>query len=150
MRVIVKIGNIYEIRVPDGQLVYFQYIGKDKTQLYGDVIRVFKGRYKQRPSIDVIISDMVAFYQHTFVRMGVKDGSWERIGHSEDLGDMDIWFRVNKSYLKDYGPESWEIWKYNNPRKFVGVLPTDFQKADIGFLDPPSYVIQRIIDGEER
>ena len=154
MRVTKRIGNIYEVKMKDGKYAYFQYLGEHSTQLYGDVIRVFESRYLQRPSVETIVRDRVEFYMHTFIKLGVKTGYWEKIGHSDEIGSLDIWFKVDKSYCLATEEDKnfncyWEVWAFNKPRRFIGKLPEKYHLASEGFLDPPSLVVQQIIERKE-
>ena len=114
-----------------------------------DVIRVFNNRYQQRPSVEEILNDTAECYLHTSVSFGVKSGSWIRVGYSDNLGSLDIWFRSSKDMGKYPGQSiisyNWEVWRMNEPREFVGKLPERYYTADIGLLDPPQLIIERII-----
>lgn len=150
MRVITLIGDIYEVKLGDKQLAYFQFIGKDKAQLQSDVIRVFRGRYSRRPIIDDLICEEVECYLHTFIKLGIKMGFWTKVGHSSIFGSTDIWFRSSSDYGKYPGKsivsDNWTIWNLNDAtRVFVGKLPKKYYKADIGLVDPPPLVIQRLV-----
>ena len=149
MRVIKKIGNIYEVKLGDGEYAYFQYLGEDSSQLYGDVIRVFESRYLQRPSIETIVSDGVEFYIHTFLRFGVKTGFWEKIGYSDEIGRLDIEFKVDRSYClaseEDKNSDCyWKVWVFNKPCRFAGKLPKKYHSANEGSVYPPSLVVEQI------
>ncbi len=154
MRILTLIGDIYEVKLGDNQLAYFQFLGKDIAQLQSDVIRVFNGRYTQRPCVDNLICEKVECYLHTFIKLGVKMGSWIKVGHSDNIGSKDVWFRSSSDYGKYPGKtivsDNWTIWSLNDAiRVFVGKLPEKYYTADIGLLDPPPLVIQRIVTGKE-
>ena len=152
MRINVKIGDIFEIPLNGRGYSYFQFVARDVNHLSADVIRVFKSKYDHRPTIEDIISDNIDFYSYTFLKSGVKFGNWIKIGHKDDVGSIDIWFKDSMDY--GYYPkqiivsEKWEVWRVNGEKHFVGKLPEAFYDTDIGLIHPPKNIVDRVLKGE--
>lgn len=146
MRVYTRVGDVYEVKVNEKEFAYFQFVGKDKSYLGGNVIRVFAERYTERPMVETILSGEVDFYTHTFVSIGTKFEYWAKVGHSDNLGSMDIWFRdTNDTLEKKEVSYNWVVWKFNGPLKFVGRLPKKYFSAYLGFVRPPEGIVEHII-----
>ena len=149
MRVSIKIGDIFSVKVDDEHVKYFQFIITDKTQLSSDVIRAFKDLYPAGSSVDLmtIISGEVDFYTHAFIRVGCKMGYWEKVGHHLEVGRTDhILFRNSG----DYGnptikiSNDWWVWNINHEQKRVGKLLGDNTKAEIGVVMDPESIVHKM------
>lgn len=147
------IGDIYEVPLEDGTKGYVQYIANDVTQLNSDVIRVFKRREKTESISDLeeILDGDVEFYAHvTGMEFGEKDGSWKKIGHSDNVGDLKKpFFRTSSDYGKPSVKVSkeWYVWRINDPKAYVGRLEGENLEADEGSALPPAWVVQRMNTG---
>ncbi len=130
-RVMTKIGDIFSVRIDQLTIKYFQYVGNDLTQLNSEVIRVFKTRYDINLTHDFseVIKTDIDFYAHCVIKWGIKRKLWQKAGHSEDVGEVDIYFRGTNDYGRKIGDEpvrkseNWYVWKIND-EKFtkVGIL----------------------------
>lgn len=148
-------GDIFVVKLADGNKRYFQYIATDMTQLNSSVVRVFKKIYPFEYSFkaDEIISDEVDFYAHTMINPGQKMGFWEKVGKSTELGDLDIWFRT---YQNDeiHTPvmdirKGWSVWSMNSPMNYVGQKLTDEQeKMPLGIVYNPMAIVNKIKTGK--
>ena len=90
-RVVVKDGDVFCAEFENRFKCYFQNIVKDSTSLYGNVIRVFYKHYPidYVPVIEDIVKDEVAFYTHTFIRVGLWYDAWYKVGKSMDIGSSE-------------------------------------------------------------
>jgi Immunity protein 26 len=153
-RITLQIGDIYEVSLADGKKGYVQYIGNDMTQLNSDVVRAFKIRIDNsvEPDLEEIVKSEVDFYSHVAdIKVGIKDGSWTRVGHSDDVGDIRTpLFR----YSRDYGnpnvkvSEQWFVWRTNEPMVYVGKLENENTSADIGVVTWPKGVVYQMQNGK--
>ena len=155
-RVITKIGDVFIVNIGKTQK-YFQYIANDLTMMNSSVIRVFKKEYPKghSPSLIDIISDDIDFYAHVVLRWGIQSGLWEKVGHIQDVGQIDnILFRCSK----DYGvgangkhieiSSRWEVWRINDEEMhYVGKLKGKNRNADIGDIIPPYLIVDRMKNG---
>jgi hypothetical protein len=145
-KVIARVGNIFCVEIDDSYKCYFQFVAYDKTQLNGQVIRVFKKRYPLDyiPNPDDIVQDEVSFYSHTIIRFGLEDNVWYKIGNSPQKGDVEnIMFR-----LKGWkGKKCWKVWKINEEFQHVETLSDEIAKYNIGFIFPYKDIIAKIKTG---
>jgi len=152
MSIRVTKGNVFRVKLEDGTIRYFQFIGKDKTDLNGDVIAIFNTHYSiDESDCDRIIGDSVECFMHTSVRAGLKLGFWERVFSSRVLIDNNITFRDslddgNYPY-QHIVSHHWVVWNMNEERKYVGRLPKKYYRADVGGVFPPALVIKRMETG---
>lgn len=73
-------GNIFKVKLANGVIRYFQFVGKDKSELNSDVIAIFKKHYSEEPtSPEMVLNDTIECFMHTSVLAGVKLGLWERV-----------------------------------------------------------------------
>ena len=148
-----RIGDIFVFITNDGKKRFFQYVSKDTSELYSDVIRIFSKyyTYDERPTPQDIISGEIECYVHTFLRWGNKMNLWEYYSNIPNVGGLDIWFRVSKDYgafpKQKIVSNNWEVWKINEQKQFVGILPEKYYSASIGGVDGPLIVAQRLNDG---
>lgn len=147
----IVIGDIFFVKTKRNKKKYFQYIAEDSTQLYGEVIRVFKKEYslKENPDLEEVLLNEVEFCTHTFLNMGVKNGFWKKIGYSKNVGKLDVTFRGTYDYCE---PEikvssNWFIWKVNEKRIEIGRMKKKYQKVEIGLIFPPNDVVFRMKKG---
>jgi hypothetical protein len=147
----ITIGDIFEVRLTDGKS-FIQYIANDTSMLNSPVIRSFKMRYANNIEVNVekIVNDDVHFYAHVFLRIGCKLGCWNKIGHSEEIGRLDILFRDSHDYGKPAikTSENWYVWKINGPFVDVGKLADENQGAEIGVVVPTDSIVHRMQTGK--
>lgn len=154
-RIVNKVGYVYCAEIDDLYKVYFQYIAKDSTQLYSEVLRFFATKYpiNEMPSIDSIVNDKVSFYTHTYeLTEGIKEGLWHKVGKHEELGDIEhICFRCCQDFshnieTPDYQWFMWEI----NKKEFIDIGPqltNDQANIDIGSVYPADYILEKVKTG---
>ena len=148
-----QVGNIYEFVLPNENKRYFQFIGKDSTQLYGHVIRIFQKEYgkSETPTVEEIIAGNVEIYAHTFVNGGVTLGFWKYFGISKDTGSLDIVFRDAEDYgerpRENFVSHKWYVWKMNGPMVDVGTLPPKYYTAPVGLVFSPYSVKDYLENG---
>lgn len=146
-----RIGDLYEVRLDDSAVRYFQCVTEDETQLNSDVVRVFKNTYEAGAAVDAndVVVDEISFHAHVFVAIGLKEGAWRYAGYAQPPKSIDVLFRDSD----DYGnPEvavsrNWFVWKPNCRAKSVGKLSSKFQRAEIGVVVPPDSLIYRMRHG---
>ncbi len=158
MRIINKIGDVFEVKITENTKKYFQYIATDMTMLNSSVIRAFKKTYAiiDNPNVESIINDEVDFYVHVVLRWGIQMGFWQKIGKNMNIGTIEnILFRRCKDYGVKQGEEpirishQWCVWRINDDTfTYVGELEGENRKAEIGIvIDAPS-IVHRMKTGE--
>ena len=152
-RIVTKIGYVYCVEIDNEYKVFFQYVAKDMSQLYSPVIRVFKKHYPMDyvPNMDEIVKDQVDFYAHTFLRFGIFENAWYKVGKHSDLGDVENigfrWFseghidKMTKSY-------KWYVWKINQEFQHVGEMTKKYKHLDIGVVIPYFFIVGKIKTGK--
>ncbi|WP_304967240.1 hypothetical protein [uncultured Muribaculum sp.] len=138
-RVVIKPGDVFCTEFDNRFKCYFQFIVKDSESLYGAVIRVFKTHYPidYVPVIADIVKDDVAFITHTFIRFGLWDNVWYKVGKSLDTGTealdnvvfglaQEDRFTADNKLEKVNPLENWWVWKVNQPHIEIGRLPENF------------------------
>jgi hypothetical protein len=146
-----NVGSIFCVEEDGSRVRYFWCVGVDQSQLYSQIIVVFKRSYPaaEPPDFDAITKDEVAFYCHTLLGMGKKLGLWRRAGFRCVTRDFPMLFRDSA----DYGDpsvrvsERWSVWYPNEKQRVVGKLKGDLVKAEIGVVFPASAVVERIRTG---
>jgi hypothetical protein len=156
-RIVTKVGNVFCVEIDNEYKCFFQYIEKDILQLGSSVIRAFKTRYPMdyKPVIEDIVKDEILFYAHTILRVGIEYGAWYKVGKSKELGLSglnNVMFGDVFNYKAtpnlqlievDY-LENWTIWKVNEERVNIGVLPTEYYEIiEEGGVVPYDEVVTR-------
>jgi hypothetical protein len=150
-RVITKIGDVFEVSLPNGKLRYFQFVAIDGTQISSSVIRVFKKPYEHlsKPDLNELVKGEIEFYAHTILKIGIKLGYWTKVGKAKEVGKVDATFRCSS----DYGDpvikisKRWWIWKVNEEFKYVGELTEEDKKAEIGVVIAADSIVHRMRTG---
>ena len=144
-----KKGDVFIYKTTNNQFRFFQFIGKDKTNLDSDVVRIFKTTYENdmiAPSI--IINGIVESYVHTFVNWGGRMGLWSYYAGIGDIGSEHILFRSSKDYGLYPGKvivsDKWEVWLINGPKVFVGKLPPQYYDSYIGDIYGPEVLADKL------
>ncbi|PKP22171.1 MAG: hypothetical protein CVU05_05095 [Bacteroidetes bacterium HGW-Bacteroidetes-21] len=154
-RIIIKIGDIFSVKLENKRKKYFQFIAKDSAQLNSDVIRAFKidCQIDSDPNINDIINSEVDFYAHCIIRWGVKMDLWEKVGSELSFEKPDVLFRDSDDYGSRPGEQvkisyKWYVWRINEDYKFVGELAGENQKAEIGVVISPDSIVYRMQTGK--
>jgi hypothetical protein len=153
-----KIGDVFSVKIDEGNKKYFQLIIFDLTQLNSDVIRAFKKAYPidASPDLSEIINGEVEFYAHCVTRWGLKMKLWDKVGNISEIGNIShILFRdtndcgelIEGKLIKI--SEKWYVWHIND-EKFtrVGKLNGENRKAEIGVVINPTSIVHRLRTGE--
>lgn len=161
-RVVVRIGDIFRVKLDNDMVGFFQYVTKDNIDLGSAVIRVFKTHYpsNQEISLNDIILDDVDFYTHVFPRAGLILEVWEKVGHAkilnkEKLEDLifgichnEIYDRVNVKLIHVNPLQNWKIWKINDEWIEIGSLPEYLHdKINYGCVYSPMRIKERMETG---
>ena len=157
-RIVTKIGDIFAVQVSDKKRKFFQLIAFDPTQLNSDVIRAFKDEcpINEMPDFNNVVKGDVQFYAHCMTRTGVKFGFWEKVGKSNDLGEIGhIIFRGTPDYATIPGEkpitisDRWYIWRIGDDDfTRVGKLRGENRKAEIGLVFDPASIVNRVKTGK--
>lgn len=146
-----KIGDVFRVPVDGSTNGHFQYVATDTTQLSSEVIRVFQEAHSTQDVVDIenIVRGVVAFYAHVFLKIGLKQKYWHKVGHSDEIGQVDVLFRNSNDYgnPKIRVSHDWHVWRINEPFEKVGNLSADYQDAEIGVVVPPDSLVHRIRSG---
>lgn len=150
-RVVIKLGDVFVVKLDDCQK-YFQYVSDDKTQLHSPVIRAFKEKYilGSTPELTEVVNGVTEFYAHTFIRLGVNMGLWEKVRKAPIIGDIDVIFRRSQDYgeNKVAVSERWYVWRINENFRYVGKLKGENRNAEIGVVEPPKGIVERMKTGK--
>ncbi len=154
MRHIVKPGNIYKVVLENGVVRFFQFIGKDRTELNSDVIKIFARHYNSsdNPNVETILHDDTECYMHTIVKVGIKLGYWEKFCSAKAIIEAPIFFRTSQDVglfpKQHFISHRWVVWEMNGEWCEVGDLPVSHYKTDLGTVFAPFGVIYRLQTGE--
>lgn len=151
-RVVIRKGDVFCVILSNCKKAFFQYVEDDKTQLNSSVIKVFRQIYEEDylPDLERIVQDEVLFYAHTMLRVGLKQGIWEKVGNVKQKEELEIYkFRlfeeINFSQItKSY---SWYIWEINSPVLFIGELSNEYKVYELGFVFSPFNILYRVENG---
>jgi hypothetical protein len=151
MAIRIKIGDIFEVKMDEGSKKFFQYVANDITMLNSSVIKVFKNIYRNDDALDLeeVVKDEVDFYAHVFLRNGLKQGYWNKVGHIEEVGKIEVLFRNTDDYGKEVKvSENWYVWKINEPFIKVGKLEGKNKIAEIGVVKNAGDIVCRMRTGK--
>ncbi len=151
-RTVIRLGDVFKVKCGD-YYRFFQYIADDMTMLNSRVIMVFKERYplEKIPELSKVVQGEIEFYAHTSVKLGIKMGLWEKIGQVPVLRKIDVLFRRSKDYTegnKVTVSARWEVWRINEDFQYVGRLKGENRKSEIGLVEPPIEIVERIKRGK--
>lgn len=146
-----RLGDLFEVRLDESVVRFFQYVANDETQLDSNVVRVFRETYSPNTSTSarIVAAGEVDFHAHVFLSIGTKQGLWRKAGHAEPPDNIEVLFRDSD----DYGnPEvqisrSWFVWKPNSRAKSIGRLGPRYEHAEIGVVVPPDSLVYRMRNG---
>lgn len=131
-------GDIFKVKLANGIIRYFQFIGKDNSELNGDVIAIFRKHHSKEPtSPEMVLDDKFECFMHTSVLAGIKLGLWERvISLPVTVLEKEIVFRTSLDYglypRQHVVSHRWVIWSMNGERHYVGTLPKEYYTSDLG------------------
>lgn len=152
MRTVTRVGDIYKVTIDNGEVRFFQLIARDHCALNGDVIRIFSNHYylDQSPSMEELVNNSIERYMHTYVINGLKMGYWEKYGTSKEVGSLNLYFRssLDRFYPRqNIVSKRWDIWKLNDHRIYVGELPKECARYEIGTVFAPLAVMIQLTTG---
>lgn len=148
-----NVGDIYKVS-SSGFNHYFQYCIRDFTQLDGEVIAVFSGKFKNDLDVQDIVNLDIDFFTHTTIRLGIPR-YWHKVGH-------DIPADTSKAIFYDVDSERedllkmhsqglsnhWCEWRINEDRRYIGEETRISPQAELGLLFSPETVHSRITTGK--
>ena len=151
-RVVIKIGNVFQVHTTKGRVKFFQYIGNDATQLGSNVICAFKQEYSLDESVNLalVTQGEVDFYAHCFLRLGINMDCWTKAGKADVAIDRAPIFRDTYDYGRAVWEEpilfstDWVVWRMNQPMQSVGKLEGENQMAEIGLVMNPVDITHRM------
>ncbi len=146
-------GDVFRIRMSGDDFCFMQYLANDINQLNGEVVRVFRKRYKayEKPAVEDIVAGPVDFYTHVFVKNGIHEGFWEKYGYSKDLGNLrNVFFTTYHREFMGNDP-FYYIWRVSSKDWVRGLrydrIPSLFCNAYEGSYGPPSKIMMKIMTG---
>jgi hypothetical protein len=146
-----SIGDVFEARVDSSAKRFFQYVGRDATQLDSHVVRVFRTVYdaSESPSLRLVVADDIDFHAHVLLGLGIKQQAWIKVGHEASPRDVDVLFRDTNDFGNPAVAVSgdWFVWRVNKPAERVGKLGQRYREAEIGVVVPPDSLIHRMRSG---
>lgn len=142
-------GDIFMVRLENFQR-YFQYIIDDESQLYSNVIKIFKRKYPlgSFPDYEELATSDVEFYAHTFIKYGVKQELWQKVSKASIYDNFDAKFIDDYDPIPEIGMKPWQVWVLNRKRVKCDELPSEFKNADRGAVLPPEAIVYRIEHGK--
>lgn len=155
-RIIVKKGDVFSVHIDEKHKKYFQYVMDDETQLSSNIIRVYKERYlnNETPELINITEGEIDFYAHCILKLGIQLGCWEKEGNVADIGSIDVVFRDTSDYGRKEGEapilvsSKWYVWRPNDPDfTRVGMLTGENRNAEIGLIINPHSIVYRMKNG---
>jgi hypothetical protein len=154
-RVVIKLGNIFQVCTGKGRVKFFQYIGVDDTQLGSAVIRAFEQEYATSETVDLalVAQGKVAFHAHCQLRTGLRMNCWTKAGNTPIAMLPAPLFRHTFDYGRVAGQEpillstNWTVWQMNEPMQKVGKLEGENQQAEIGLVMNCYDIVRRILHG---
>jgi hypothetical protein len=141
----IKVGDCFEIPLPDGRLAYCQYIHwNDKL---GYLIRVFD-RISGEPLSVESLRGCKELFPPVFVGLqaSVASGRWKRIGSLEVDSFRFPTFRCT-SATKPGVYENWWLWEGGDQR-FIGKLPPELRSLEIELVWGDELLEERIATGK--
>jgi hypothetical protein len=151
-RIVTKPGFVYSANIDGKYKRYFQYICKDASNLYSEVIKVFKPVYpiEASPDLEHVVKEDVLFYAHTIICIGIHEGIWKKEGKqpvdNDELSSIlfgsanlvisptegGLTYKIPRSFRIN-PPRNWYVWKVNGERIFYENLPTSlYDKLELG------------------
>lgn len=148
-----RIGSIYCVTLDKKSKVYLQYVANDWTQLNSAVLRVFKKKYSNNEKVDLeeVVRGEVWFYAHAVLNSAIRDGFWDKVGSSKELGDTtNIKFRLysegNFNHLTV--SHKWHVWTINQEKIRIGDLTNEYKHYNLGWVYSPYYIYTKIKTGK--
>jgi hypothetical protein len=146
-----RTGDIYSVEIGPDQFRLFHHVVNDSSELNANVVRVFKPTYTAQALLDpspALLAE-IDFHALTICSNGIRLGLWRKVGHQKPVGQLDIWFRKSGDYGKPEVAASrdWYVWKVNQPKVRVGVLPPEHHCTALGPIWAPAGLVQRIRTG---
>ena len=149
------LGDVFEVPLSHSQKGYLQYVGKDLTQLNMEVLRVFAGRYdtKIHATLENVLSGEVDFFVHVVsTKKGENTGLWQKIGNSEDIGDLkQVLFRdtLDWGQLSENSVSTrWHVWHIDGEWQKVSLNKKLLSKAHVGLGFWPQDIVTRMRTGK--
>ncbi len=101
-----QFGDCYELKISEGNYVYFQYIAKDYYQLDSECVRFFKlirsKPFSPEESFEEILVSGSWFYSHTYIKEMLRD-FYKKVSHEplpeNELTDLTFHYIIDD--LKD-------------------------------------------------
>lgn len=132
-----RVGDVYCVEIDGNYKSYFHYVCKDSSDLNSALIKGFRERYPMdyNPDINEILAGETAFYIHTFIKVGILDNVWYKVGHKNISKEEEsiiaelVFGNISEVYyihgeVIDVAPLSnWTIFKPNGVGKEIGYLP---------------------------
>jgi hypothetical protein len=155
VRVVIKIGDVFQVRTTEDRVKYFQYIGVDETQLGSAVVRAFKQDYSVAEGVDLalVTQGEIDFHAHSSIRTGIRMERWTKAGKAPVAEEVAPMFRDTYDYGRAVWQEpilvsdNWVVWHINQPFQNVGKLEGKNQQAEIGLVMSPDAIVHRMRHG---
>ena len=155
-----KMGGIYQFSSLNPTR-YFQLVALDMTCLNSDVIAVFQPvdiseAVSDEERIQRILKTKVAFFTHSMVSIGAKQGEWSKIGTATPVSFKNTLFKDTfyKDDLPDIEPyeadhyHSWVIWHVGEEWQHIGAKVERYPQAELGHVFPPEDITYRVEHGK--
>jgi len=151
-RISIKCGDIFEIKLKNSKK-YFQFVLKNIDYMDGDLIRgfYFECNSNYKPQTDEILNSGITAYTHTWIKPGIKEGFWEKIGNVQiEQGFESPFFRQTNDHLPQVQKShNWFIWKGDIDNKIdIGELTDKYRKLPLSGINTPASIIKWIEKGD--
>ncbi len=140
-----KIGDMIEIETRIG-LYYAQYTHKVKD--YGELIQVTKKYFKERPTVETMLSCEVGIITFFPLNLALKEREFRLIGNTnipETRRQFPI-FRVLGYSSLDGSIKKWKFWDGESvwPDKYVENLSDEQQRLPVRGIYNKAFLIERL------
>jgi hypothetical protein len=144
-----KIGDVYRIRLNDGQYALMQHLCNDTSQLNSPIVVVSLKRYQASEEIKAEqIMDHDSFFVHVLPKAGETLCVWERVQWLRPLIDKIpvIWATCNHRDLQLEVSRDWSVWRTNEKWRSPA-SQNELMASELGLVMNPLDIVHRIEHG---
>ncbi|WP_299524193.1 Imm26 family immunity protein [Winogradskyella sp.] len=158
----IKKGDVFEVKLGEEEVGFFQYLLLDPAQLNSEVIRIFSYRSKERDNYDLnqIVNSEIDFFAHVVIPFGFTTKLWKKIGNVDLESDLERplfravfgekrEFKGNRIIYKK--TDQWQVWRAGDSfdsRRPLGWITEGNKDIDLGMVKAPNEIVHRMKTGE--
>jgi len=142
-----RVGEIYRIRLSDGNVGYMQHLANDSTQLSSNVVLVLRKKYlpTEEPSFEQV-SAHDGFFAHVFLKAGETLKLWERIDRSRPVVPEPfpvVWTIYSDKDQNLEVSKNWQVWRTNEEMR-MPISQEELVNSELGLVVSPTQIVHRI------